>query len=141
MAFIVHIVGSDLVVSMRKHHASKRAGLRKAQRKAALSVRDRWASRTRSRRIARGLKVVHEGGMRYSITSQEPFAHFEEVDTKPHDIVARPGKVLRFKIGGNVLYRKRVRHPGTKGSHAAEKALLAESLVHRKRVANVLKEV
>ena len=54
------------------------------------------------------------------------YAVFVELGTRPHDIVPRTKKVLRFAIGGNatlsgrprtggqVVFARRVRHPGTK---------------------------
>jgi hypothetical protein len=48
--------------------------------------------------------------------------------TRPHTIVAH-GKALRFVVNGEVLYRRMVRHPGTKPRpimhHAAEAGALA----------------
>ncbi len=34
--------------------------------------------------------------------------------TKPHTIRAKAGKALRFGIGGKVVFRKSVKHPGSK---------------------------
>ena len=41
--------------------------------------------------------------------------------TRPHKIVPRFASVLRFEIGGKVIFTKLVRHPGTKGSGAEER--------------------
>lgn len=38
-----------------------------------------------------------------------------ELGSKPHDIVAKPGKTLAFQIGGGLVFAKKVRHPGTDG--------------------------
>lgn len=37
-----------------------------------------------------------------------------EHGTKPHTITARNAKALRFEVGGQVLFRVTVHHPGTK---------------------------
>ena len=50
------------------------------------------------------------------------YASFVNDGTKPHDIVARPGNMLRFVVGGSVVFRKRVRHPGTRSTLFFEKA-------------------
>lgn len=39
-----------------------------------------------------------------------------ETGTRPHTIRAR-GKVLRFTVGGRVIYAPEVNHPGTRGAH------------------------
>lgn len=43
-----------------------------------------------------------------------PQANYTDEGTRPHEIVAKRAKVLRFKVGGKVIYRKRVSHPGNK---------------------------
>lgn len=37
--------------------------------------------------------------------------------TEPHEIKAKNAKALRFEIGGQVLFRRRVNHLGTKPTH------------------------
>lgn len=49
-----------------------------------------------------------------------PYAPPVEEGTGPRDIVPRrasPKASLRFTVGGRTLFRKRVRHPGTRGAH------------------------
>lgn len=43
--------------------------------------------------------------------------------SRPHKIRARRAKVLRFQVGGQVVFAKVVNHPGTKGVHFLDKAL------------------
>lgn len=40
-----------------------------------------------------------------------------EEGSPPHEIRARRRKALRFIVGGRVVFRRRVWHPGTKGHH------------------------
>ncbi len=47
----------------------------------------------------------------------------EHDGSEPHEIRARRRKALRFTSGGKVVFRTRVWHPGTKGTH-----FLTESL-------------
>lgn len=51
-----------------------------------------------------------------------PYALYVDKATKGHPIVATKAKMLRFYINGNVVFRKRVWHPGTIGSHFSTRA-------------------
>lgn len=42
------------------------------------------------------------------------YAYFQHEGTQPHIIVPRRAKLLRFRVGGKVVFAKRVRHPGTR---------------------------
>lgn len=46
---------------------------------------------------------------------------FNDQPTKKHDIRPKRRKRLRFAIGGEVIYSKLVRHPGTKGKFFTKK--------------------
>lgn len=48
--------------------------------------------------------------------SSDPKASFILEGTRPHEITAVRGKVLKFTLGGGVLFRKGVMHPGTQPS-------------------------
>lgn len=41
---------------------------------------------------------------------------FVTAGTRPHDIVPRTKKALKFNVGGRTVFAKRVRHPGTKAN-------------------------
>lgn len=51
------------------------------------------------------------------------YTMFEHDGTNPHIIRARRKKSLRFTVGGKVVFRKSVRHPGTTGTHFLTKSL------------------
>jgi hypothetical protein len=53
-----------------------------------------------------------------------PYTGVEEFGSAPHEIAVRRRKALRFIVHGRVVFRTRVRHPGTTGSH-----FLTESLI------------
>lgn len=54
-----------------------------------------------------------------------PYALFVEDGTKPHAIQAKGGGSLRFVVGGHVVFRKSVQHPGTKPTDFMKDAALA----------------
>lgn len=51
-----------------------------------------------------------------------PYAPFVEFRTKPHIILPRNAKVLRFVVGGVTVYAKKVKHPGSKAMPFVEPA-------------------
>jgi len=51
------------------------------------------------------------------------YTMLEHDGTPPHIIRARRKKALRFTVGGKVVFRKSVRHPGTTGTHFLTKSL------------------
>ncbi len=57
-----------------------------------------------------GADVVSTG-----VSTSLSYAIPVELGTKPHDIVAKPGKFLAFSVGGQNVFAKKVRHPGTQG--------------------------
>lgn len=58
----------------------------------------------------------HQARMTASISANTPYAHSIHEGSKPHDIVPRKAKVLAFMSNGEMVFRKRVRHPGNKGN-------------------------
>lgn len=58
----------------------------------------------------------HRARMTVSISANTPYARSVHEGSKPHDIVPRKAKVLAFMSNGEMVFRKRVRHPGTKGN-------------------------
>lgn len=62
-------------------------------------------------------------GLAGVITSTHPASVFVLGGTKRHRIRARRAKYLRFEVGGEVLFRKEVMHPGTKANNFLRRAL------------------
>jgi hypothetical protein len=55
---------------------------------------------------------------------QAPYVLIEEDGSRPHVIVARRRKFLRIPVGGGrVVFRRRVYHPGTTGTHFMTRSL------------------
>lgn len=88
---------------------------------------------------ARILAPVRTGRLRSSIRAEPPrffslrgsvtvgsdleYAAAVNDGTRPHVIRPRRAKVLRFSVGGQVVFARLVNHPGTKGTKFLDKAL------------------
>lgn len=66
------------------------------------------------------------GEFRGTVTSTHPASIYVLNGTRPHRIFPRsPGGVLRFTIGGRVVYARYVNHPGTTANPFLQEALRA----------------
>lgn len=72
--------------------------------------------------------------IRVLVRATKPYAGFVEFDTKPHEIVARRKRFLRFTVGGRTVFARRVRHPGTKGFRFLYNATHAASRIFAQQV-------
>lgn len=68
-------------------------------------------------------RMVDDRNGLVGVGAEAPYAIFVNDGTRPHIIEARNAKALRFEMGGNVLYRRMVNHPGTKPTLFMETAL------------------
>lgn len=92
------------------------------QTRAKQLVRKR--TRALERSIVKRLDIEARGPVVYVITDLA-YARWEHDGTRPHVIMPRIRKALRFPAGGVVVFSKRVRHPGSEGSQFLVKALPA----------------
>lgn len=69
--------------------------------------------------------TVTEGprGLQGVITCTHPKVRFVLDGTRPHLIRPRRAKALRFEVGGDVVFSKLVRHPGTRPNPFLQRAL------------------
>lgn len=67
------------------------------------------------------VKEVEVG--RGRVISQAPYSAYVEFGTRPHIIRPRRARALRFEIGGEVIFARYVRHPGTRGQFYMRRAL------------------
>lgn len=98
--------------------------------------------REASRQVVNRAKVlapVRTGRLRSSIRAEPPrffslrasvkvgsdleYAGFVNDGTRPHRIVARNAQVLRFRVGGRLVFVKAVNHPGTRPRPFLDRAL------------------
>jgi hypothetical protein len=59
------------------------------------------------------------------IKVEHPAAIYVLNGTRPHRIVPRTAKALRFTVGGQVVFAQVVNHPGTKANNFLKEALRA----------------
>jgi HK97 gp10 family phage protein len=64
----------------------------------------------------------------YTIGSDVFYAPFVNDGTRPHRIYPRRGRFLRFTVGGDVVYARVVRHPGTRARPFLDQALRETAL-------------
>lgn len=82
-----------------------------------------------------------ENGAEQSFENKAPHAPFVLFPTKPHAIVAKRAKVLRFEVNGSLIFRRRVAHPGTKGNDVIGRTLSREHDALQRRLQTVTKMV
>lgn len=75
-----------------------------------------------TKRLTQG-RVIRRGGKTIIVrlSNKAKYAAVLEKGSRPHIIRARGGKMLRFVVGGNVVFAKSVRHPGTPAYHFLSK--------------------
>ena len=70
-------------------------------------------------RLRKSVSVNITGGgafMQVTVGSDVEYARWVEEGTRPHVIVPRRARALRFLVGGRVVFARRVMHPGTQGA-------------------------
>jgi len=60
---------------------------------------------------------------KWTIGSDVVYAPYVNDGTRPHIIRPRTKQVLRFKVGGRIVYARVVHHPGTKAQPFLDRAL------------------
>jgi hypothetical protein len=82
--------------------------------------------------ISSGVQRTPEGPEGIVFVQQVAYAVPVEEGTRPHVIVPRTKRVLRFTSGNRVVFARQVNHPGTKGRHMfREGAAAAEPEIRR----------
>lgn len=63
------------------------------------------------------MKQGRRGRFQYvEVGSTAKHAYYHHEGTKPHQIRPENGRLLRFNVGGHVVYARKVNHPGTRGT-------------------------
>ena len=60
-----------------------------------------------------------------TVTVESPLVQAATTNSgaRPHVIVPRRRQALRFRVGGRVVYARRVNHPGNRGTHWFDRAM------------------
>ena len=140
MAVQFTIRGRNLHGRVREKVREKRGRLDREMRSVGRSIVRGYRRRTRSRRLARAVRLEKDAYGHYRVIVPARWAVFEEEDTRAHLITPKKKKVLRFDSGGQRVFTRVVRHPGTRGSHALRESVRANRRVARGRIRTVLTE-
>lgn len=111
-------VQADMLASVRQV-LGQLAALAAAHARATTTFKDKTGALRKS--IRRDFKgqwshFVKVGG------KDAPYAQWIEAGSRAHEIKARRARFLRFEQGGQVVFRKRVFHPGTKAARFMQSA-------------------
>lgn len=84
-------------------------------RRIVANAQQRVAVKTGTLRRSIGMDVTAAGTtITLSVFAKAKHASFVEQGTRPHVIMPRKARVLRFQSGGKTVFAMRVNHPGTK---------------------------
>lgn len=110
----------SLLAGLTRFLSDLSAGSQKATRQTAEQARERIASgaywTNRTGKVGKSFVVSQDPeGLGAVLRSGNKVARFLEAGTKPHVITAKRRDALRFvAAGGGVVFRRTVKHPGTK---------------------------
>lgn len=80
------------------------------------------------------------GGLSGEVSTNLFYAPMIEYGTAPHKITAKGG-ALKFKIGGNTIFRKSVMHPGTRAQPFMFPAFLVTRSAFTRDLHRIMREV
>lgn len=72
----------------------------------------------------------------YAVSSNVDYAPMVHDGTRPHIIRPRTKQVLKFNVGGQVVFAKVVHHPGTRARPFLDRALAEETAGRNYRITN-----
>ena len=64
--------------------------------------------------LRRSIQKRVDGAERGVVFTDEKYAPYVEFGTRPHTITPKTGKMLAFKVGGKMVFARKVNHPGSK---------------------------
>jgi len=72
--------------------------------------------------LRESVRILDKGVKHVSVGPTAPYAIFVELGTKAHEILPRKAQALRFWIDGEIVFAKRVWHPGFPGKRYIQAA-------------------
>ena len=95
----------------------------------------------KSGRLVASAYIVSPQAPTWLMKVDAPYAAVVEFGSRPHVILPRRARVLHFFVGGEEVFAKRVRHPGTKGQFIIKKAIEYVGRRVKKIITEVLRNV
>lgn len=80
----------------------------------------------RTGKLRGSIKAKLGSGYTSFVEATAKYAGFVEYGTKPHTIAARNGGFLAFQVAGSTVFRRSVKHPGTRATNFMRDARSAE---------------
>ena len=123
----VHIDQAGMQLVLRGEQGPVAAHVRQVGRRTVRYARTLAGNRTGRLRQSISMERDRSISGEYGVTvgSNVSYALVHHEGARPHVILARrQGRVLRFRPrGGGIVYAKRVKHPGHRGTHYLSRAL------------------
>jgi HK97 gp10 family phage protein len=136
-----------LARAFEKFPKETRAMVRKQLKEAAQGIKDRAASehryKSQSGALERdGLVSSVSGNVAViALSPRVPYGIYVHEGTKPHIILPSRKRVLRWSDGENLIFSKRVNHPGTKPDQFLYNAANKELPLIQSRFDNALEKI
>lgn len=109
----------DLYAALRNN---AQQALADAVREAAKSARTTTLFKDGPNAVLRKSITETIGALEGEVAANAKHARYVECGTQPHEIKGKRGGTLRFVVGGEVIFRRRVMHPGTAPAPFMEEA-------------------
>lgn len=136
------VLGSYLAAQEESRKAREDEIQKLAQRLERVARQEAPKGRTGALRRSIKSEVRHsQDGSRVRLRADAPYAKFVIHGTRPHIILPRVAKVLRFEVADRIVFAKRVHHPGTQPNPFGERALQAAEPDFRDTMKAILKRI
>lgn len=115
--FALRVDGSDCLRDLRTVERRildvPRVQLNEVARVAYRSAKSTTLFKDRTGELRGTLDIVDKGAYWKRVIARARHGRFIEEGTKPHVILPRTARFLKFFVGGRTVYARKVNHPGT----------------------------